>query len=203
MVLLLKWVLKWVLLPPLAKLHSDVIANIVSGICVQIRESDGSFAVVSVHSSWPWLSYADSRSGRVSVFVCSVLPCLSQRAGEPGWMEWQRCCSAQNEADATISLPYITVIAVGYSSCQPKQVKLTISLSLPLSLSLSLSVRYSQGPGEVTSSTTISHHSSNAMPTSQSVLQQVSPGGLDHSHSLLSPDAKMVSEHTWAFMASD
>ncbi|XP_070762298.1 hepatocyte nuclear factor 1-beta-A isoform X3 [Enoplosus armatus] len=54
-------------------------------------------------------------------------------------------------------------------------------------------VRYSQGPGEVTSSTTISHHSSNAMPTSQSVLQQVSPGGLDHSHSLLSPDAKMIS----------
>ncbi|XP_035478550.1 hepatocyte nuclear factor 1-beta-A isoform X3 [Scophthalmus maximus] len=55
------------------------------------------------------------------------------------------------------------------------------------------SVRYSQGPGEVTSSTTISHHSSNAMATSQSVLQQVSPGGLDHSHSLMSPDAKMIS----------
>ncbi|KAM9359036.1 hepatocyte nuclear factor 1-beta-A isoform 1-T1 [Symphorus nematophorus] len=54
-------------------------------------------------------------------------------------------------------------------------------------------MRYSQGPGEVTSSTTISHHSSNAMPSSQSVLQQVSPGGLDHSHSLLSPDAKMIS----------
>uniref|UniRef100_A0A7N8WT88 HNF1 homeobox Ba n=1 Tax=Mastacembelus armatus TaxID=205130 RepID=A0A7N8WT88_9TELE len=54
-------------------------------------------------------------------------------------------------------------------------------------------VRFSQGPGEVTSSTTISHHNSNAMATSQSVLQQVSPGGLDHSHSLLSPDAKMIS----------
>ncbi|XP_071352718.1 hepatocyte nuclear factor 1-beta-A isoform X5 [Trachinotus anak] len=54
-------------------------------------------------------------------------------------------------------------------------------------------MRYSQGPGEVTSSTTISHHNSNAMATSQSVLQQVSPGGLDHSHSLLSPDAKMIS----------
>lgn len=66
-----------------------------------------------------------------------------------------------------------------------------------------LPVRYSQGPGEVSSSTTISHHSSNAMPSSQSVLQQVSPGGLDHSHSLLSPDAKMVSEHTWALMTSD
>uniref|UniRef100_A0A8C6TFT1 HNF1 homeobox Ba n=1 Tax=Neogobius melanostomus TaxID=47308 RepID=A0A8C6TFT1_9GOBI len=52
-------------------------------------------------------------------------------------------------------------------------------------------MRYSQG--EVTSSSSISHHSSNAMATSQSVLQQVSPGGLDHSHSLLSPDAKMIS----------
>ncbi|KAM4742540.1 hepatocyte nuclear factor 1-beta-A isoform 1-T1 [Anableps anableps] len=50
-------------------------------------------------------------------------------------------------------------------------------------------MRYSQGPGEVSSSTAISHHNSN----SQSVLQQVSPGGLDHSHSLLSPDAKMIS----------
>ncbi|XP_052473062.1 hepatocyte nuclear factor 1-beta-A isoform X2 [Carassius gibelio] len=56
------------------------------------------------------------------------------------------------------------------------------------------SVRYSQqGPGEVSSSTTINHHSSNAMTTSQSVLQQVSPGVLDPSHSLLSPDAKMIS----------
>ncbi|XP_016393468.1 hepatocyte nuclear factor 1-beta-A isoform X1 [Sinocyclocheilus rhinocerous] len=55
-------------------------------------------------------------------------------------------------------------------------------------------VRYSQqGPGEVSSSTTINHHSSNAMATSQSVLQQVSPGALDPSHSLLSPDAKMIS----------
>ncbi|XP_042595204.1 LOW QUALITY PROTEIN: hepatocyte nuclear factor 1-beta-A [Cyprinus carpio] len=56
------------------------------------------------------------------------------------------------------------------------------------------SVRYSQqGPGEVSSSTTINHHSSNAMSTSQSVLQQVSPGALDPSHSLMSPDAKMIS----------
>ncbi|XP_053728899.1 hepatocyte nuclear factor 1-beta-A isoform X2 [Synchiropus splendidus] len=52
-------------------------------------------------------------------------------------------------------------------------------------------MRYSQG--EVTSSTSISHHGSSAMATSQSVLQQVSPGGLDPSHSLLSPDAKMIS----------
>ncbi|XP_077397875.1 hepatocyte nuclear factor 1-beta-A isoform X1 [Festucalex cinctus] len=54
-------------------------------------------------------------------------------------------------------------------------------------------MRYSQGPGEVTSSTSISHHASSGMSTSQSVLQQVSPGGLDPSHSLLSPDAKMIS----------
>ncbi|XP_059370666.1 hepatocyte nuclear factor 1-beta-A-like isoform X1 [Carassius carassius] len=55
-------------------------------------------------------------------------------------------------------------------------------------------VRYSQqGPGEVSSSTTINPHSSNALSTSQSVLQQVSPGALDPSHSLLSPDAKMIS----------
>lgn len=52
-------------------------------------------------------------------------------------------------------------------------------------------MRYSQG--EVSSSSSISHHSSNALATSQSVLQQVSPGGLDPSHSLLSPDAKMIS----------
>ncbi|KAI7800526.1 hepatocyte nuclear factor 1-beta-A [Triplophysa rosa] len=56
------------------------------------------------------------------------------------------------------------------------------------------SVRYSQqASGEVSSSTTINHHSGNAMATSQSVLQQVSPGALDPSHSLLSPDAKMIS----------
>ncbi|XP_075892518.1 hepatocyte nuclear factor 1-beta-A [Nelusetta ayraudi] len=54
-------------------------------------------------------------------------------------------------------------------------------------------MRYGQGPGEVTSSTAIGHHGSNGMSSGQSVLQQVSPGGLDHSHSLLSPDAKMIS----------
>ncbi|KAG7484797.1 hypothetical protein MATL_G00054140 [Megalops atlanticus] len=55
-------------------------------------------------------------------------------------------------------------------------------------------VRYGQqGTSEVTSSTAISHHGNNGMATSQSVLQQVSPGGLDPSHSLLSPDAKMIS----------
>ncbi|XP_066501727.1 hepatocyte nuclear factor 1-beta-B isoform X2 [Hoplias malabaricus] len=50
-------------------------------------------------------------------------------------------------------------------------------------------LRYSQqGSSEVTSSTAISHHNN-----SQSVLQQVSPTGLDHCHGLLSPEAKMIS----------
>ncbi|MCJ8739895.1 hypothetical protein PDJAM_G00052610 [Pangasius djambal] len=51
-------------------------------------------------------------------------------------------------------------------------------------------VRYNQAPSEVSSSSTINHHS---MTSSQSVLQQVSPGALDPSHGLLSPDAKMIS----------
>ncbi|KAA0701852.1 Hepatocyte nuclear factor 1-beta-A [Triplophysa tibetana] len=55
-------------------------------------------------------------------------------------------------------------------------------------------VRYSQlASGEVSSSTTINHHSGSVMATSQSVLQQVSPGALDPSHSLMSPDTKMIS----------
>lgn len=79
-------------------------------------------------------------------------------------------------------------------SCRRRgRVKKTLTLKLKLRL-LSNPVRYGQGPGEVTSSTAIGHHGSNGMSSGQSVLQQVSPGGLDHSHSLLSPDAKMVSE---------
>ncbi|NXG93929.1 HNF1B factor, partial [Stercorarius parasiticus] len=56
-------------------------------------------------------------------------------------------------------------------------------------------VRYSQATsGEAASSGTISHHSSGAMvTTSQAVLQQVSPAGLDPGHGLLSPDGKMIS----------
>ncbi|XP_066537333.1 hepatocyte nuclear factor 1-beta-A isoform X2 [Hoplias malabaricus] len=54
-------------------------------------------------------------------------------------------------------------------------------------------IRYNQGPSEVSSSTTISHHNGNGMTSGPSVLQQVSPGGLDPGHSLLSPDAKMIS----------
>uniref|UniRef100_A0A096MHP2 HNF1 homeobox Ba n=1 Tax=Poecilia formosa TaxID=48698 RepID=A0A096MHP2_POEFO len=63
------------------------------------------------------------------------------------------------------------------------------SVSPPNIFNIEYSLSEIQGPGEVSSSTAISHHSS----SSQSVLQQVSPGGLDHSHSLLSPDAKMIS----------
>ncbi|KAM4698979.1 hepatocyte nuclear factor 1-beta isoform 2-T2 [Discoglossus pictus] len=55
-------------------------------------------------------------------------------------------------------------------------------------------VRYNQqGNSEVTSSSTISHHGNNALVTSQSVLQQVSPVSLDGSHSMLSPDGKLIS----------
>ncbi|XP_048412883.1 hepatocyte nuclear factor 1-beta isoform X5 [Stegostoma tigrinum] len=55
------------------------------------------------------------------------------------------------------------------------------------------SVRYGQqGTSEVSSSTAISHHGNSAMVTSQTVLQQVSPANLDPSHSLLSPDGKMI-----------
>uniref|UniRef100_A0A8C5U410 Hepatocyte nuclear factor 1-beta n=1 Tax=Malurus cyaneus samueli TaxID=2593467 RepID=A0A8C5U410_9PASS len=56
-------------------------------------------------------------------------------------------------------------------------------------------VRYSQAAsGEVASSGAMSHHGSGAMvTTSQAVLQQVSPAGLDPGHGLLSPDGKMVS----------
>lgn len=41
-----------------------------------------------VHSSWPRLSYTDSSSRRVSVFVCSVLCHWSQRAD--GGLAWRR-----------------------------------------------------------------------------------------------------------------
>ncbi|NXJ89481.1 HNF1B factor, partial [Corythaixoides concolor] len=56
-------------------------------------------------------------------------------------------------------------------------------------------VRYSQAAsGEATSSGAISHHGGGAMvTTSQAVLQQVSPAGLDPGHGLLSPDGKMIS----------
>ncbi|NXF31497.1 HNF1B factor, partial [Nyctibius bracteatus] len=55
-------------------------------------------------------------------------------------------------------------------------------------------VRYSQASGEAASSGAISHHGGGAMvTTSQAVLQQVSPAGLDPGHGLLSPDGKMIS----------
>lgn len=70
---------------------------------------------------------------------------------------------------------------------------MTLMLSIGFTLFFA-GVRYSQqGNNEVTSSSTISHHGNSAMVTSQSVLQQVSPGSLDPGHSLLSPDGKMVS----------
>ncbi|NXJ15295.1 HNF1B factor, partial [Odontophorus gujanensis] len=65
----------------------------------------------------------------------------------------------------------------------------------PLTTSCSSGVRYGQGASsEAASSGAISHHGSGAMvTTSQAVLQQVSPAGLDPGHGLLSPDGKMIS----------
>ncbi|KAM7139658.1 hepatocyte nuclear factor 1-beta isoform 3-T3 [Macrochelys suwanniensis] len=89
-----------------------------------------------------------------------------------------------------------------YSTGQPHSMNLLLSHNSPHHAQPSASppskmagVRYSQqGNNEVTSSSTISHHGNNAMvTTSQSVLQQVSPAGLDPGHNLLSPDGKMIS----------
>ncbi|XP_060613081.2 hepatocyte nuclear factor 1-beta isoform X1 [Anolis sagrei] len=91
-----------------------------------------------------------------------------------------------------------------YSTGQPHTMNLLLSHNSPHHVQASASppnkmtgVRYSQpGANEVTSSSTISHHgSASAMVTSsQAILQQVSPVGLDpsHSHSLLAPDGKMI-----------
>ncbi|KAM6466392.1 hepatocyte nuclear factor 1-beta isoform 2-T2 [Liasis olivaceus] len=90
-----------------------------------------------------------------------------------------------------------------YSTGQPHTMNLLLSHSSPHHAQPSSSppskmpgVRYNQPGGhEVTSSTTISHHGNNSMvTTSQPILQPVSPASLDpsHSHSLLSPDGKMI-----------
>ncbi|XP_077167158.1 hepatocyte nuclear factor 1-beta isoform X2 [Paroedura picta] len=88
-----------------------------------------------------------------------------------------------------------------YSTGQPHSMNLLLSHSSPHHAPPSSSppskmpgVRYSQhGSNEVTSSSAINHHGNNTMvTTSQAVLQQVSPAGLDSSHSLLSPDGKMI-----------
>ncbi|XP_063152976.1 hepatocyte nuclear factor 1-beta isoform X2 [Candoia aspera] len=90
-----------------------------------------------------------------------------------------------------------------YSTGQPHTMNLLLSHGSPHHAQPSSSppskmpgVRYSHpGGNEVTSSTTISHHGNNSMvTTSQPILQPVSPASLDpgHSHSLLSPDGKMI-----------
>ncbi|XP_032072019.1 hepatocyte nuclear factor 1-beta [Thamnophis elegans] len=90
-----------------------------------------------------------------------------------------------------------------YSTGQPHTMNLLLSHGSPHHTQPSSSppskmpgVRYSHpGGNEVTSSTSISHHGNNSMvTTSQSILQPVSPATLDpgHSHSLLSPDGKMI-----------
>uniref|UniRef100_A0A6J0T1V6 Hepatocyte nuclear factor 1-beta isoform X3 n=1 Tax=Pogona vitticeps TaxID=103695 RepID=A0A6J0T1V6_9SAUR len=88
-----------------------------------------------------------------------------------------------------------------YSTGQPHTMNLLLSHGSPHHAQASSSppskmagVRYSQtGSNEVPSSSAISHHGNNSMvTTSQAVLQQVSPASLDPSHSLLSPDGKMI-----------
>ncbi|XP_039174740.1 hepatocyte nuclear factor 1-beta isoform X2 [Crotalus tigris] len=90
-----------------------------------------------------------------------------------------------------------------YSTGQPHTMNLLLSHGSPHHAQPSSSppskmpgVRYSHpGGNEVTSSASISHHGNNSMvTTSQSILQPVSPASLDpgHSHSLLSPDGKMI-----------
>ncbi|XP_026566049.1 hepatocyte nuclear factor 1-beta isoform X2 [Pseudonaja textilis] len=90
-----------------------------------------------------------------------------------------------------------------YSTGQPHTMNLLLSHGSPHHVQPSSSppskmpgIRYSHpGGNEVTSSTSISHHGNNSMvTTSQSILQPVSPASLDpgHSHSLLSPDGKMI-----------
>ncbi|KAL4608427.1 hepatocyte nuclear factor 1-beta-A-like isoform X1 [Arapaima gigas] len=55
-------------------------------------------------------------------------------------------------------------------------------------------VRYShQGSSEVASSAAVNHHGNSGMPSTELLLQQVSPSGLDPSHSLLSSGTKMIS----------
>ncbi|KAM3854708.1 hepatocyte nuclear factor 1-beta isoform 2-T2 [Vipera latastei] len=90
-----------------------------------------------------------------------------------------------------------------YSTGQPHTMNLLLSHGSPHHAQPSSSppskmpgVRYSHpGGNEVTSSASISHHGNNSiMTSSQSILQPVSPASLDpgHSHSLLSPDGKMI-----------
>lgn len=92
-------------------------------------ESDGRFAVVSACTQeWPWLSYTDSSSGGVSVFVCSVLPFwVKEQVSLVGWSD---SSVAQRRMRPLLSLPYLTVIVVGRSSWEPTQVKLTVYLCL-------------------------------------------------------------------------
>ncbi|XP_053131599.1 hepatocyte nuclear factor 1-beta isoform X2 [Hemicordylus capensis] len=75
-----------------------------------------------------------------------------------------------------------------YSTGQPHGMNLLLSHHSPHH------VRYGpQSGSEVTSSSAINHHGGSAMvTTSQAILQQVSPAGLDASHGLLSPDGKMI-----------
>lgn len=55
-------------------------------------------------------------------------------------------------------------------------------------------VRYSQQPVSEPESSSSNHHGNNSMVTTQTILHQVSPPGLEPSQNLLSTDTKLVSD---------
>ncbi|XP_042661689.1 hepatocyte nuclear factor 1-alpha [Tyto alba] len=69
------------------------------------------------------------------------------------------------------------------------------SLQPPSALSPSKvhGVRYNQQPASEAESSTSNHHGNNSMVTTQTILHQVSPPGLEPSQNLLSTDTKLVS----------
>lgn len=55
-------------------------------------------------------------------------------------------------------------------------------------------VRYSQQPASEAESSSSNHHGNSSMVTTQTILHQVSPPGLEPSQNLLSTDTKLVSD---------
>lgn len=165
-----------------------------------IREFRVSWEKQAVRSTWckPQAAYTHSNGlgcfGPISAlegpkFVCSAEACLGPAH------------SHRFLSDVKTQLILACIFALHRNvndTRQTSQKKSLFSLSFSLLL-CSAAIRYSHGPGEVSSSTTISHHSGGSMTSGQSVLQQVSPGALDHG--LLSPDAKMVS--VWPLLVQD
>lgn len=55
-------------------------------------------------------------------------------------------------------------------------------------------VRYNQQPASEAESSSSNHHGNSSMVTTQTILHQVSPPGLEPSQNLLSTDTKLVSD---------